>query len=228
MKDLIVWVIHAPAGTIGLVAASVALFAKKGGIFHRKAGTCFTISMLIMLFSGFVAALLKESTDDMFLSVVVIYSVFTAWLTAHHKNNETGFLEHVALGWIIAVAIAAFFMNASWSQVGTPNTYLYWASFAVFCAIGDIRNLRRAGLSGIQRIIRHVWRIGFSLIWAALALTDKIVKTLGSNIKELPKEQVLYIIAVPAMLILVIILYWIINILLFSRKKFAGYDDYVN
>jgi hypothetical protein len=225
MKEIIVWLIHTPAGTIGLVAATVALFTKKGGALHRKAGTCFTISMLIMLMSGFVAALLKESTDDMFLSAVVMYTVFTAWLTAHHKKNETGFLEHIALGWIIAVAIAAFFVNASWREVGASNTYLYWAGFAVFCAIGDARNLHRAGLSGIQRVIRHVWRIGFSLIWAALALTDKIIKIRGSNVKELPEEQLLYIIAVPTMLILITILYWTINILFFSRKKFASYGD---
>ena len=49
MKDIIVWVIHTPAGTIGLVAVVVALFANKGGALHRKAGTYFTVSMLIML-----------------------------------------------------------------------------------------------------------------------------------------------------------------------------------
>jgi len=225
MKEIIVWLIHTPAGTIGLVAATVALFTKKGTPLHLKAGTYFTISMLIMLISGFIAALLKESIDDMFLSVVVMYTVFTAWLTVHHKKFETGFLEHVALIWIIAVAIAAILINASWREVGAPNPYLYWASFAVFCAIGDVRNIHRAGLPSIQRLIRHVWRIGFSLIWAALAFTDKIVKILGSNVKELPEEQLTYIIAVPTLLILIIILYWIMNILFFSRKKFASYGD---
>lgn len=223
MKDLIVWAIHTPAGTIGLVAATVALLAGKGTSLHRKAGTIFTISMLIMLISGFGAAIIKESTNDMFLSAVVIYTVFTAWLTVHHKKNETGFLEHVALGWISAVALVAFIMSIGWREIATPNVYLYLAIFSVFCAIGDVRNLRRAGLSGIQRVIRHVWRIGFSLLWAALALTDKIVKILGANVKELPQEQVLYIVVVPAVLVLVIILYWIINILFVSRKKFAGF-----
>lgn len=223
MKDLIVWVLHTPAGTIGLVAATVALFTNKGTTLHRKAGTCFTIAMLFMLISGFVAALLKESIGDMFLSAAVIYTVFTAWLTAHHKKNETGFLEHVALIWIVAIAIAAFFISAGWGGVNAPNAYLFWAGFAVLCAIGDVRNLYRSGLSGIQRVIRHVWRIGFSLIWAALAFTDKIVKILGSNVKELPEEQLLYIIAVPTMFILITILFWIINILFFSRKKFASY-----
>jgi hypothetical protein len=225
MKDLIVWVIHTPAGTIGLVAATVALFTQKGAALHRKAGTCFTISMLIMLISGFVAGVLKESTDDMFLSAVVIYTVFTAWLTTHHKRNETSLLEHAALVWIIGIAIVAFFMNSILHEADTLNLYPYWASFAVLCAIGDVRNLYWQGLSGTQRVIRHVWRIGFSLIWAALAFTDKIVKILGSNVRELPEEQMLFIVAVPTMLILITIFYWIINILFFSRKKFASYGD---
>jgi hypothetical protein len=223
MKEIIVWVIHTPAGTIGLIAAVVALFASKGTELHRKAGNYFTVSMLIMLISGFVAALLKESTEDMFLSAAVMYTVFTAWLTMHHKINETGFLEHVALAWIVVIAIAAFFISSGWREVNAPNAYLFWAGFAVLCAIGDVRNLYWAGLSGIQRVIRHVWRIGFSFLWAALAFTDKIVKILGSNVKELPVEQVLYIVAPPTMLILIVILYWIINILFFSRKRFASY-----
>ena len=222
MKDLIVWGIHTPAGTVGLIAAVAAMFTNKGSALHRKVGACFTISMLIMLVSGFFAALLKESTDDMFLSAVVIYTVFTAWLTAHHKKNETGFLEHVALGWIIAVAIAAFFIMANWREADAPNIYLFWVSFAVICAAGDVRNLHRAGLPHIQRLIRHVWRIGFSLIWAALALTDKIVKILGSNVNELPAEQLLYIVAVPTMFILLTILFWIINIWFFPKKYFRA------
>ena len=223
MKELVVWLIHTPAGAIGLVSATVALSAKKGDVLHKKAGTYFTVSMLIMLISGFVAAFLKESTGDMFLSAVVMYTVFTAWLTVHHKKNETGFLEQLALVWIITVAIAAFIMNFGGSEVGTLNLYLFWASFAVVCAMGDVRNLYLSGLSGIQRVIRHVWRIGFSLIWAALAFTDKILKMGGSNVKEMPEEQVLYIVAVPTMFILIIILYWIINILFFSRNKFGSY-----
>lgn len=219
------WAIHTPAGIIGLVAAAVALCAKKGGAFHRKAGAFFTISMLIMLISGFVAALLKESTEDMLLSAVVIYTVFTAWLAAHHKKIEIGFLEYIALGWIIAIVIAAFILGANWREVGISNTYPYWAIFAIFCAIGDIHNLRRTALSGTQRIIRHVWRIGFSLMWAMLSLTDKIVKMLGSNVKELPVEQLLYIIAVPTLFVLITTVFWIINILLFPRNNFSNYGD---
>ncbi len=224
MKEIVVWMIHTPTGAIGLITAVVALFVIKGGISHRKAGNWFTVSMTIMLVSGFVAAHLKESTDDMFLSAVVIYTVFTAWLTAKHKKYETGFMEYVALAWIVIFAIAALFVSAGWRDVNVPSVYLFWAGFAFLCAIGDIRNLYLSGLSGNQRIIRHVWRIGFSLIWALLAFTDKIIKMQGSNVKEMPIEQVFYIVGIPTMLVLIVILYWIINILFFSHKKFVNWD----
>ncbi|MFK8018614.1 MAG: hypothetical protein AB8B86_02500 [Pseudomonadales bacterium] len=221
MKETIVWLIHTPAGTVGLVAAVVALFAVKGAALHLKAGRYFTVSMLIMLIAGFVAATIKESSGDMLLSAVVMYTVFTAWLTAQRKTSETGFLEKAALTWIMAVGIAAFILSTSSIEAGTPGIYLFWAGFAVFCAIGDLRNLRRAGLTGVQRVIRHVWRIGFSLVWTALALTDKIIKAQGFNVREMPVDQLFYIVGIPTLLILIITMYWIMNILYFSRKKFS-------
>ena len=227
MKETIVWLIHTPAGTVGLVAAVVALFAIKGAVLHRKAGIYFTVSMLIMLIAGFVAALIKESPGDMLLSAVVTYTVFTAWLTVQRKIGETGFLERAAITWIMGVAIAAFILSTGRSEAGTPDIYPFWTGFAVFCAIGDLRNLRRAGLTSVQRVIRHVWRIGFSLVWTALALTDKIIKAQGSNVKEMPVDQLLYIVGIPTMLILIITMYWIMNILYFSGKKFSRYGGQV-
>jgi hypothetical protein len=84
--------------------------------------------------------------------------------------------------------------------------------------LGDIRNLYQSGLSGPQRIIRHVWRIGFSLVWAALAFTDKMVKMLGANLKSMQDEQLLLIVAIPTMLILTTISYWIVQILFFPEN----------
>lgn len=226
MKELIVWAIHTPAGTIGLIASIVILFTRKGTPVHRRMGRWFTVSMLIMLISAFVAAVLKNSTGDMVLSAVITYTVFTAWLTTYHKKGETGVLEYVALTWIVAIGVAAVFLNSNWLlETGTPNLYPFWAIFAALCAFGDIRNLRQGGLSGTQRIVRHVWRIGFSLLWAALALTDKIMKAQGSDVKELPQGEVLYIIVTPIAVILFIIVCWLLDILFFSSKKYASHDN---
>lgn len=225
MKDTIVWAIHAPAGTLVLVTAVVAMFAKKGSEIHRKAGSCFTVSMMVMLVSGIAAAYLKDSIDDMMLGAIVLYTVFTAWLAVHHKKNETGLLEVMALIWIVGFAITAFSISMGWREVEVPSAYLIWGGLAILCALGDIRNLYQSGLSGTQRIIRHVWRIGFSLVWAALAFTDKIVKMLGANLKSMQEEQLLLIVAIPTVLILTTILYWITKILCFSREKFACYGE---
>ena len=226
MKDIIVWAIHTPAGTIVWVTAVIAMLAKKGSALHKKAGSCFTISMMVMLVSGNAAAYLKNSIDDMMLGAIMLYTVFTAWLTVHHKKNETGLLEVTALIWVIGFAITAFSISMGWRTGEVPPlAYLIWGGLAILLALGDIRNLYHSGLSGTQRIIRHVWRISFSLIWAALAFTDKIVKMMGANIKSMEGEQLLLIVAIPAMLILITTLYWITKILFFSREKFAHYGE---
>jgi hypothetical protein len=207
------------------VTAVVAMFAKKGSALHRKAGAYFTLAMMIMLISGIAAAYLKDSIGDMMLGALVMYTVFTAWLTVHNKKNETGLLEVAALIWVVSFAITAFAISMGWREEEAPFTYLIWGGLAICFALGDIRNLYHSGLSGTQRIIRHVSRIGFSLVWAALAFTDKIVKMMGANLKSMQEEQLLLIVAMPTMLVLVTILYWITQILFFSREYFARYGE---
>ncbi len=225
MKDLIVWAIHTPAGTLVLVTAVFAMFAKKGSALHRKAGSCFTVSMMVMLVSGIAAAYLKNSIGDMMLGAIVMYTVFTAWLTVHHKKNETGLLEVTALIWVVGFAITAFAISMGWREEEAPFAYLIWGGLAILFALGDIRNLYHSGLSGTHRIIRHVSRIGFSLVWATLAFTDKIVKIMGANVKSMQGEQLLLIVGIPTMLILITILYWITKILFFSNGRFARYGE---
>lgn len=219
MKDIIVWAIHAPAGTVVLVTAVLAMFVEKGSAHHKKAGSWFTASMMVMLASGIAAAYLKNSIDDMMLGGMVMYTVFTAWLAARHKKNEPGLMEITALIWIIGFAVTAFSISMGWREVQAPIAYVMWGGLAILLALGDIRNLFHSGLSGSQRIIRHVWRIGFSLVWAALAFTDKIVKMMGANIKSMQGEQLLLIVGIPTMLILITTLYWVTRILFFSDKK---------
>jgi hypothetical protein len=74
------------------------------------------------------------------------------------------------------------------------------------------------GLPGSQRIIRHVWRIGFSLIWAALAFADKVIKLQDSTIEEMP-----FVAIVPTIAILLTVVFWVVKILFSSNKEFAKY-----
>ncbi len=78
MKDLVVWLVHTPAGTVAFLSAIAAFVYSKGSWAHRRSGRYFTVSMLIMAVSGSLAGFLKGTPNDVFLGLMVFYSVFTA------------------------------------------------------------------------------------------------------------------------------------------------------
>ena len=204
MKDLVVWLIHTPAGTIAYLSAIAAFIYPKGSRAHRLVGRYFIFSMLIMTISGSLAGYLKGTYNDVFLGLTVFYTVFTAWLASFHKDGKTNLLEYIALVWIITLGLVAYIYTSSESDTGV---YSIWVSFAVIFAIGDIRNIYQRGLSGAHRIGRHLWRICFSLMWATLAFVDKIVKMAGSKVEEMS-----YAVIIPIVLILILMLYWLYRI----------------
>lgn len=207
MKELIVWFIHFPAGTVAILAAIAAFYYPKGSVKHKNAGRVFTVAMLIMLVSGGVAGALKGSPEDVFLAVLVSYSVFTAWLTVRHRQPVIGILEYLALAFIIIFGLAALSMDPQWEKVSEPGVFTFDAILALIFAIGDIRNILFKGMTRAQRLARHIWRLSFSLVWAALSFGDKVIKMLGSTIDQMP-----YMVAVPGILVLCIMFYWLFRI----------------
>ena len=202
MKE-VVWLIHFPTGTVAILAAFAAFYYPKGSSKHKKAGQVFTIAMLIMLISGGIAGALKGSVEDMFLAALVSYTVFTAWLTVRQHQPVIGILEYLALVYIVIFGLAALSINPEWDKVREPGVFTFDAIMALIFAVGDIRNIQLKGMKRTYQLARHIWRISFSLVWAALAFSDKIIKMLDSTIDQMP-----YVVAVPALLVLCIMFYW--------------------
>ncbi len=207
MKEIVVWLIHFPAGTVAILAAFAAFYFPKGSSKHKKAGQVFTIAMLIMLISGGIAGALKGSVADMFLAALVSYTVFTAWLTVRHHKPVIGFLEYLALVYIAIFGLAALSVDSLWGRVGEPGVYTFDAIMALIFVAGDINNIRLIGGNRTYQLARHIWRISFSLVWAALAFSDKIIKMLGSTIDQMP-----YVAAVPALVVLGLMFYWLFRV----------------
>ncbi len=206
MKE-VVWLIHFPTGTVAILAAFAAFYYPKGSSKHKKAGQVFTIAMLIMLISGGIAGALKGSVEDVFLAALVSYTVFTAWLTVRHHRPVIGMLEYLALVYIVIFGLAALSINPEWDRVREPGVFTFDAIVALIFAVGDIRNIQLKGMKRTYQLARHIWRISFSLVWAALAFSDKIVKMLDSTIDQMP-----YLVALPALLVLCIMFYWLFRI----------------
>jgi hypothetical protein len=189
------------------LAAIAAFYYPKGSSKHKKAGEVFTITMLIMLISGGIAGALKGSAENVFLAALVSYTVFTAWLTVRHRRPVIGILEYLALAYIVIFGLAALSINPEWDKVREPGVLRFDAILALIFAVGDIRNILLKGLQQAHRLARHIWRIAFSLVWAALAFGDKIIKMLGSTIDQMP-----YVVGIPVILVLCVMFYWLFRI----------------
>jgi hypothetical protein len=207
LKELVVWSIHFPTGVVAILAAIAAFYYPKGSSKHKKVGQVFTVTMFIMLISGGIAGALKGSPEDVFLAALVFYTVFTAWLTVRHRQPVIGILEYLALAYIVIFGLAALSIDPEWDKVREPGVYTFDATMALIFAIGDIRNILLNGMSKAHRLARHIWRITFSIVWAALAFSDKIVKMLDSTIDQMP-----YMVAIPVFLVMCIMFYWLFRI----------------
>lgn len=223
MKEIVVWSIHFPAGTVAILAAFAAFYFPKGSSKHKKAGQVFTIAMLTMLISGGIAGALKGSVEDIFLAALVSYTVFTAWLTVRHHKPVIGVLEYLALVYIFIFGLAALSAGSRWGRVEEAGVFVFDAVMALVFVVGDINNIRLKGANRTYQLARHIWRISFSLVWAALAFGDKIIKMLDSTIDQKP-----YVVALPALLVLGTMFYWLFRVyrgraLLLPMQELIGY-----
>lgn len=106
-------------------------------------------------------------------------------------------LVNVALG-VETLAAGAF------TRSGVPVPMLFFmGSIALLAGMGDLRVLRSGPLQGARRIARHLWRMCFALFVASGSFF------LGQA-DEIPEPLRIYpLLAIPAVLPLVALLYWL-------------------
>jgi hypothetical protein len=167
-------VLHIAAGTLGMLSGFVAVFLLKGSRRHGIAGNVFVVSMLSMAAAGVYLAFMKSQPGNILGGTLTFYLVATAWMTARRKEQETTVFDWVALLVVLAVGVIEVTcgLEAAKSPTGMkygypPGPYLIMGSVALLAVVGDIRMLVRHGISGTQRIARHLWRMCFALFIAA-------------------------------------------------------------
>jgi len=170
--------LHIVAGTLGMLSGFVAVFLRKGSRRHRIVGNMFFVTMLCLSSSGTILAIMKSQPGNIVGGAVTFYFVATAWLTARRGDGAPGvFGRSVDWGALVAVLGLAgveltWGLQAALSATGLrydypPGPYFFMGSVAALAAVGDIRMLVRGGVSGTQRVARHLWRMCFALFVAA-------------------------------------------------------------
>ena len=170
-------IFHICAGTVGFLSGVPAVIFRKGSRQHALAGKVFVVSMLSLAASGVYLAIVKSQAGNIFGGVLTFYLVATAWITARRREGQPGILDWGAL--LFSSTLTAFTAASAFAAANSPTgekfgyppgVYIFLGSIALLAAIGDFRVLRRRGISGPQRIARHLWRMCFAFFIAAASI----------------------------------------------------------
>lgn len=198
-------VLHVCGGVLGVLSGAAAMSFRKGTRRHRAAGNVFFVAMLVM---GSSAAYLGNVVGGL----LACYLVATAWLTARRREGETNifdwaaFLLALTVGVLIMTHVVRLATGAVAPKPGVPVGMIFFlGSVALLAAAGDLRMLVR-GVSGQQRIVRHLWRMCFSFFIATGSFF------LGQQ-QVFPKAwRGAAVWLVPALLPLAAMIFWLIRV----------------
>jgi uncharacterized membrane protein len=215
--------LHICAGIVGVLSGLAALFLRKGSRLHRATGNTFFISMLTMSASGaYMAAFWKPVAINVIAGVLTFYLVATAGLTIRRKEGTIGRVEICLL--LCASVVAAASLLLGWEAVNGATSldddapiamYFVFGFVALLSAAGDVSVLIRRGVSGAQRVARHLWRMCLSLLLAttSLFLGTPSQLLVPKVIRETPLSYV------PALLVVVLMIFWLGRVLLTKAYK---------
>jgi uncharacterized membrane protein len=170
--------IHIAAGGTAILSGAAAVWARKGDNLHRAFGTVFFLCMLVMSAVGAYLATVMPHTSvvprepTIMVGVFTFYLVATAWAAVKRSPGQVGLFERVAM--VVAAGAAACFVALGFVAATGANAppppgitpYFVFASFAAFAAAADFSMIARGGLTGVNRIARHLWRMCFAFFFA--------------------------------------------------------------
>jgi hypothetical protein len=202
------------------------LSVRKGERLHRAFGTVFFLSMLtvsalavyLAVFVPPIFAGAAPPSASVSVAILTIYLAATAWMTVRRKDGSVGLFERdaflVAFG--VAAALLVFGLRAASIPTARPGEYepyFVFASFAAFAAALDLKVILRGGISGAQRIARHLWRMCFALFFAAAFFFLGQQQVLPKVIRGSPFLVVL------ALAPLILMIFWLFRVRFSKRFK---------
>ena len=203
--------IHVVAGLVSIAAGAVALWTIKGSPLHRKSGLIFVVAMLTMASTGAVIAIAKPDPGTALGGALVFYVVCTALLTVKRTVAQSrGALAGLML---MALAISAAELALGAAAAKAPDHmfgkypagfYFVFSLIALLCASGDARTLWLGQLDGVQRLVRHIWRMCFAMWFATTSFFLGQAKVFPE-----PLRHMIGLRAIPVVLVLVVMFYWL-------------------
>jgi len=155
--------LHIGGGSLAILAGYAAVLSRKGAPVHRVAGAGFMVGMTALGLTAAYMGLNRDQPGNVFAALFVLYMILTAWTAAKRPDGgRPGLFDLLALVAAIVMAALAFLkgIEPGVSSSGLPN--FISLPFAAVLALGagyDLKVLLKRGVSGVQRISRHLWRM---------------------------------------------------------------------
>jgi len=214
-----IMIFHVVAGIVSVFFGATALLASKGSPLHRAAGNVFVFAMLAMATAGATIAFEKNQTITFLAGIFSCYLVATSWVTIRRDEPRTGAFEYTAMLVALLIGGAGILsgLEALNSDTGVKDgvshaPYLVFGGLALLAAAFDLSVLIRRGISGAQRIARHLWRMCLGLYIAVGSLFT------GPGAQVFPESiRGSVILSLPELVVMLLMLFWWVRVLLFAR-----------
>jgi hypothetical protein len=148
------------------------VIARKGAPLHLLFGKIFVIAMLFMATFGTALSIRINQPGNIGGGILAGYLVLTGWMTVKQKPATVGPFEKLAV--LLPLSVSGLFLF--WGIQATANggmlygdrssLYYVFGFIAALFALIDLRVILKGGVSGTQRIARHLWRMCTGLFFA--------------------------------------------------------------
>ncbi|MEP1093885.1 MAG: hypothetical protein ABJG78_02180 [Cyclobacteriaceae bacterium] len=214
--------LHITAGSLGILSGMVAMFTRKGVKSHKKIGSVFFISMIVMSSTAVYLALFQPYRVNVLAGLLTFYMVVTGWRTAQNTTGKNGSFEYAGLVFILGVVTAGVIFGMevlnkiaiSGEKMPLIDFFIFFfTGVGVLCMALDVRVLIKGGVYGAQRIARHLWRTCFALYVATSSLF------LGQPQVFPEALRGTLVLAAPVILVVLSLFFWVVRVYFVSRFK---------
>jgi uncharacterized membrane protein len=224
-----VLLIHIAAGTLASVTGFVALFSPKGAWLHRRAGAIYVAAMMLLAVSTAVLGVIIAKPGNIFAGAFTFYLVLSSWLAVRRPQGTFGWIERASA--LIPLAMAILSIAGAVATLTLPSgppadlppgerppVVLAVGLIALLAAGLDVRVMIKGGLSGAARVARHLWRMCLAMFIATGSFGAQVPVMLRRIDVGPPPLLVDF---GPALLVLVLLTFWMIRVRIGRRFKDA-------
>jgi hypothetical protein len=197
--------LHIAGGSLAVVAGYAALFARKGGRLHRRAGMLFVYAMIVMGAGAMIVGLARGKSSWLG-GPLVFYLVVTGMLAVRRPQTPSRTRDIALMVLALAMGLASLaggiriFLGPRGPLGVAPGiASLVNALVLLLCVAGDVRVLRSGPPTGTRRLARHLWRMCYAMFVATGSFFLGQARVIPQPLRITPVLLVLAFLPLPAM-----------------------------